>query len=420
MYTSCHECGTVFRISTSDLRVAEGYVRCGHCSATFNALTSLTDEPPPTAEPTAAPDLPVDVEPPAAAVRGDDTLEFDIPEGSWSNFFADDVAAAKPDSTDTPPELPTPEVGAAIGSETVDQVGLYRALAAESNGPDVDDDWQALLEEVKDNDATPDPVYVIETDGPQNMPEEALPEEGLTELAIPSDTPWDEPETGDSEIPAPLPVDFATDLAGDESPDGSDVPDALIADRPFAWTPPVAASTVGPGHRWAYTAGCLLLALALLIQVIHQRRDVLATNPTFTAPLQRAYAALGVPLWPAWDLRAYEVRNYEAVADRSSRGALDILARIMVVGNDRVGLPLARITLTDRFGKTLGSRVFEPVEYLGENLKLHELAGPGTLIPVEISLKDPGTDAQGINVDVCLMSQRNGIVCQAEREPFVR
>ncbi|MDH5254589.1 MAG: zinc-ribbon domain-containing protein, partial [Gammaproteobacteria bacterium] len=48
MYTSCPECGTVFRISTSELRMAEGYARCGHCSATFNAITTLTDEPPPT------------------------------------------------------------------------------------------------------------------------------------------------------------------------------------------------------------------------------------------------------------------------------------------------------------------------------------------------------------------------------------
>jgi hypothetical protein len=146
----------------------------------------------------------------------------------------------------------------------------------------------------------------------------------------------------------------------------------------------------------------------------------LATNPAFTAPLQRVYGALGIPLWPAWDLRAYEVRNYEAVADRSSRGALDILARIAVVGNDRVGLPLVRITLSDRFGQPLGSRVFGPDEYLGENPPPREPVSPGTLIPVEISLKDPGTDAQGFDVDICLMSQRDGMTCQSEREPFAR
>jgi hypothetical protein len=156
------------------------------------------------------------------------------------------------------------------------------------------------------------------------------------------------------------------------------------------------------------------------MQVLHQQRDELATNPTLTAALQRTYAALGLPLWPTWDLQAYELRNSEAVADRSSPGALDILARIAVVGNDRVGLPLVRVTLRDRLSRPLGSRVFQPAEYLGKNPRPREPVSPGTLIPVEISLQDPGTDAAGFDVDVCIMSRREGIICRAEREPFAR
>ncbi len=441
MYTTCPECGTVFRISTNDLRVAEGHVRCGHCSATFNALATLSDEPPPSAVPVLPPKPdtlipPVDV---AAARRADDTLEFDIPEDNWSNFFRDHVlsqdrqepviAAMPPDtdSTNTPTEPPAPDLDDHTGGEAVDQVDPYSALAAESIGLNVDDDddWQALLAEVKDDDAT-DSVYIIEADTPQNVPEQS----------VPADTPWDEPVLGSTRTPAPLPADFAADLARDETAADTDVPgsgvdpydsqtargmpDRLAADEPLAWSPPAPAAAVEPGRRWVYAAGSVLLAVALLTQLLHQRRDELATNPAFTAPLQRVYGALGIPLWPAWDLRAYEVRNYEAVADRSSRGALDILARIAVVGNDRVGLPLVRITLSDRFGQPLGSRVFGPDEYLGENPPPREPVSPGTLIPVEISLKDPGTDAQGFDVDICLMSQRDGMTCQSEREPFAR
>ena len=90
------------------------------------------------------------------------------------------------------------------------------------------------------------------------------------------------------------------------------------------------------------------------MQLLHQQRDELATHPSLTEPLRRTYAALGMPLWPAWDLRSYELRNSEAVADRSSPGALDILGRIAVVGNDRVGLPLVRVTFRDRFGEVTG------------------------------------------------------------------
>jgi hypothetical protein len=158
----------------------------------------------------------------------------------------------------------------------------------------------------------------------------------------------------------------------------------------------------------------------LVIQLLHFKRDELATNPALTAAIQRTYAALGLPLWPAWDLRSYELRNSEAVADRSSRGALDILARIVIVGNDNVGLPLVRVTLRDRFSRSIGSRVFQPAEYLAGNPAPREPVPPGTMIPVEISLKDPGPDAQGFDVDVCVLRRREGLLCRADREPFAR
>jgi hypothetical protein len=79
-----------------------------------------------------------------------------------------------------------------------------------------------------------------------------------------------------------------------------------------------------------------------------------------------------------------------------------------------------RVTLRDRFGESLGSRVFQPAEYLSRNTPLREPVSPGTLIPVEISLKDPGRDAQGFDVDICVMSRQDGISCRGDREPFAR
>lgn len=497
MYTSCPECGTVFRISTNELRVAEGYVRCGHCSATFNAVATLTDEPPPTVtlqqlvlptepqpgavppppassplpEPEPEPELAPEplpgfpAEPPAAATPpelqaaatyvpvpvSDDTLEFDIPEDSWSNFFDPGVpGTARATGTQTQPktgseqapEVPggtaddpaqeeAPEsaahdVGASMGSDTVDQAGLYKALSAET-GKNLDDDadWQALLAEVRDDDVAPEPVYVI---GGEETPDQ--PEVPPDDLPLP-DLSWEELAPADTRAPAPLPPDFAPELprAGIDGKPGNAVQEpepALtapreppIADRPFTWEPP-APPPPEPGRHWGYTAGSVLAGLLLVIQLLHQQRDELATHPSLTEPLRRTYAALGIPLWPAWDLRSYEMRSSEAVADRSSPGALDILGRMAVVGNERVGLPLVRVTLRDRFGEPLGSRVFQPAEYLGRNAQLREPVSPGTLIPVEISLKDPGRDAQGFDVDVCVMSRRDGITCRGEREPFAR
>lgn len=41
--TSCPTCGTVFRVVQDQLKVSEGWVRCGHCQEVFNALEGLFD-----------------------------------------------------------------------------------------------------------------------------------------------------------------------------------------------------------------------------------------------------------------------------------------------------------------------------------------------------------------------------------------
>ncbi len=430
MYTNCPECGTVFRISTNELRVAEGHVRCGHCSATFNAIATLADELPPTItlqqltppnEPDtgvagfpAEPEIqasPPELQAPAAYAPlpvSEDTLEFDIPEDSWSNFF-------EVDGGKHPPAQAQTDVGTGVGSATVGQAGLHPALSAEAGGPnlDADADWEALLAEVQDDEASPKPVYVISEEPAEKPAEEPV-------LPEPS---WDDPLPGRTRLPARLPADFAANLPGamEVAPEPGPDPGELAADhRPFLWEPPAPPAAVRSSRHWAYTAGSVLLALLLLIQVLHRQRDELATSPTLTAVLQRTYAALGLPLWPAWDLQAYELRNKVAESNRSNPGALDILARIAVVGNEPVGLPLVRVTLLDRLSRPLGSRVFQPEEYIRGNSPPGQVVKPGTQIPVEISLKDPGTDALGFDVDICVMSRHEGVICRAEREPFAR
>ncbi len=55
--TRCTACGTVFRVVQDQLKVSEGWVRCGRCDEVFNALEGLFDlerEPPPPGPLTAA------------------------------------------------------------------------------------------------------------------------------------------------------------------------------------------------------------------------------------------------------------------------------------------------------------------------------------------------------------------------------
>ena len=80
--TRCFACGTVFRVVQDQLKVSEGWVRCGRCNEVFNALDSLFDlerDTPPawspgTSTPVAAPAGGAAVAPPAQAPSGPDPV----------------------------------------------------------------------------------------------------------------------------------------------------------------------------------------------------------------------------------------------------------------------------------------------------------------------------------------------------------
>lgn len=125
--TRCTACGTVFRVVQDQLKVSEGWVRCGSCNEVFNALEGLFDlerDAPPTFPPAGAEQAVVAVEAPAFDAPADDPSLVDeldarlFPPGPAK---ADDelpagtvepaIAAAPPDDSDaSPPEsLPAPE-----------------------------------------------------------------------------------------------------------------------------------------------------------------------------------------------------------------------------------------------------------------------------------------------------------------------
>lgn len=43
MYTQCPECNTAFRITTTQLRLGQGRVKCSKCAALFDAISALSD-----------------------------------------------------------------------------------------------------------------------------------------------------------------------------------------------------------------------------------------------------------------------------------------------------------------------------------------------------------------------------------------
>lgn len=304
--------------------------------------------------------------------------------------------------------------------------------AREREGPadlahDLEPDLAPYLEPDVEPDLEPDfdepAVYGSDLeesalDGP------GLPVPPLGSLGSLDDDDDDEPDSGhavtmdaddDTMAAGRTPADYAVaETPATRQAAGDELPPAW-RDGP-AWPPGPAESPASRG--WAWGLGSLALALALAAQVVTHQRDQLATHPTWGSLVTRLYGQLGMAVYPAWDLGSFEVRGSEAVAGRASQGALEIVARIAVVGSTPVGLPMVRVSLRDRRGDVLGQRLFAAAEYLPEGTSLIEPLTPGTLIPVQVTLADPGLDASGYEVDVCLMTRQQGLACQAEREPF--
>src|SRR5438045_1501637 len=44
LITRCPACGTMFKVVADQLRISEGWVRCGHCAEIFDATANLQDE----------------------------------------------------------------------------------------------------------------------------------------------------------------------------------------------------------------------------------------------------------------------------------------------------------------------------------------------------------------------------------------
>jgi hypothetical protein len=161
-------------------------------------------------------------------------------------------------------------------------------------------------------------------------------------------------------------------------------------------------------HAWSL--GTAAAALALVAQVINHSRDELAASARFYRPLTSIYGALGIKLYPRWDLRAYDVRQLGASAADAGAGVITVRATIKNESPQPQPLPLLRVTLQDRFGNRIAARDVQPRAYLPAAMPPASFLSAGQRVDAEIGLADPGTDAVGFEIDACLPA-RGGTAC---------
>ncbi len=207
----------------------------------------------------------------------------------------------------------------------------------------------------------------------------------------------------------------AIDVAGIPIPAELRRDTALAADEFFASRIEPAAEE-GPS-RWPWLVAGVALLLLAGAQALHHWRSELVREPVFGPWLLQAYALLGLPLAPPADLDAFELRQLGAASDAARSGRLKLRASIVNGAAFAQPFPLLRLSLQDRFGTTIGARDLEPAEYLpGGQVPPSGLMAPGQRADAEVVFVDPGRDAVGFELDVCLR-EGDAVRCSADPLP---
>jgi hypothetical protein len=320
-------------------------------------------------------------------------------------------------TTETVPE-DGPQVPEASGDEDADTSDLDRtdeypllvlegpgeeyATSTEDDEPDVSPQAAAVAAVAADEIAEDQPPATESDAAPGEEPEIDAADEAIA---------GDQPPRATADAPAEAAASEGETLL-------LLIPEELRRDHtasPASAFEPTAESGAGP-RRWPWFLAAGVLLLLLATQAVHFWRDDLSRNPAVGPWLMRAYAALGIPLTPPADLSAFELRQLGAASDGLQAGRIKLRASIVNRADFAQPLPLLRLSLQDRFGSTIGTRDLEPAEYLpGGAAPASGLLGPAQRADAEVVFVDPGRDAVGFELDVCLR-EAGTIRCSAVGE----
>jgi predicted Zn finger-like uncharacterized protein len=359
VYTQCSKCETVFKLSAEVLRAAGGQVRCGRCGEVFNALVRLAED----STAFATGESPLDLE-----SRADSILESVTPMQVAQ-------AVAKDYEDFTPPGVEIAQLEVLPFTEA-DQAPQQDTDALDSEAADADRSMEFTLPP-----GELDRIFVAS--------KERAP------FALPDPEPYLDPH------PKSAAVNVVADmLAGVERER-----EALAALRN--------AGRSGAQRRRLilWLSAAIVSSLLLMAQIVHQNREWFVTHAhgPFGLVAHALYRALGTPLPGPASLSAYQLRQWGVTGDPDANGKLRVRASILNAAAQLQPYPLLRVTLADRFGKGIGRRDFEPAEYLGKPTA--RLLAPGERVDATLEIMDPGKNAEGFEIDVCLRGVDQRISC---------
>ena len=328
--TRCTSCGTAFRVVQDQLKVSEGWVRCGRCNAVFNALEGLFD---------LGRDAPPDCEEPVEPL----TASLAAPAAEWSTLA---VPVADNDETED----------AAVGADDEGPTSNLGELLADP----ID---AHLFGPRKRAESAPKPAGQL---GPRDRVE-------FSDARFDSDLFSENTSVPDTEVVIP-----STD-AGTLPLESSARPEFIRrADQRARWqSTPV---------RAALAAGCVLAAATLAGQAMHHTRDTLAARwpalrPTLAFWCRVAQCRIEPPR------RLEEILVESSALTRAAGLDAFVLSVSLKSRSDlALAMPSIDLTLTDANGRLVARRALAP-----RDLRVAEVIAPHgeTALQVLLSIGTP-------------------------------
>jgi predicted Zn finger-like uncharacterized protein len=349
--TRCTSCGTVFRVVQDQLKVSEGWVRCGRCDEVFNALEGLFDlgrdgddwertlaSVPQRGDAVAA-------EPPAAA-----------PSSAIASGPGDDI-----ESPIEPPLRDLESAPAAVGAATAPQVQLADPIDAHifrNRRPEGDKAAKAQVDardRLEFSDARFDSDLFAESSEAGDEDPGASTVAGITELPLESEH---------------AKLDFIR-----------------RAERRARWRS-------GP-VRTALGIGCALGAVVLVLQVAHHFRDAVAASWPSTKPALVAWCEVA-----GCSIEAPRRIGELAIESHDLTRAIGLDAFILSVTlRSRSAVPLTvpwvDLGLTDSNGRLLARRALGPRDFA-----VGAVIAPGAETPLQVMLDAKGARVTGYTVEI--------------------
>ncbi len=390
MVTQCTACQVWFKVTREQLHAAHGLVRCSACNTVFNALATLRHDMPEGAVFAGT----------TAAVNEHSEEKFEDASSREPEVpgceRADDAEPAEQQSrVMADEENETLEEPQAAGSSRSPKGESYIGMPAGEPEPHSESESEFEPEILQETDSqTPVNESIDELD---LYMASALDDESIEELAeeAQGEARGRGPDTG-----APPSLEETVDRQREAGGAVMDVHDEAFAQQGAgeeSWaseSPPAFVTERGkPWQRrlWGLVVG--LASLVLAAQIVYAQRDALGRIfglPRFE-PVLHQYAISGATLDAA-----------------RQPGALVLKGAIVNQGHRAQPLPLIRVTLTNRYGDTVGAQILSPRQYG---------AGQKTLLQAHqhfmfhVKLADPGASAVGFSLVLC-KHRGHTILCQ--------